>query len=365
MNDDMAKVEHQKLAVWAVTPNGTKIIDRLAGSLPDADIYVSQNLAVEDTTYNRFERLSAAVKDNFDSYSSHIFIMATGIVVRILAPLIQNKASDPAVVVVDDLGKNAISLLSGHIGGANELTRKVARIIEANPVITTATDINKVPAIDLLAIENGLKIENPGAIKNVNMALVKKEPIGVHDPYKFLEGTLLKLESAAFYTLPHDIKKLAQQKEIIKNPIVYIDDSLIDLPSEVLTLRPPSLVAGIGCNRGTNSREIVDLLGRVLESNRLALPSLTCIASIDVKNDEAGLIGVAKQLKLPLVFYKREELNQVKGIQNPSQIVEQHVGVKSVCEAAAILASQNGTLIVPKKSTKNVTVAITRINYSS
>ena len=361
LKGDMAKAEHHKLALWAVTPNGVEIIDRLAAGLPDADIYLSQSLALKETAYNRFDRLSAAVKDNFDQYSGHIFIMATGIVVRVLAPLIQNKTRDPAVVVVDDLGKNAISLLSGHIGGANELTRKVARMIKANPVITTATDINSVPAIDVLAVENGLAIENPGAIKNVNMALVRNEPIGVHDPYRFLERILLNLKSAAFYTLSHDIKKISQQKDIIKNPIVNIDDSIIDLPSEVLILRPPSLVAGIGCNRGTGSREIGDLLGQVLASNRLALSSLTCLASIDVKNDEAGLIAVAEQLKLPLVFYTGDELNQVKGIQNPSQVVEHHVGVKSVCEAAAILASRNGTLIVPKKSTKNVTVAIARI----
>ncbi len=364
MNCEMPKAENHKLAIWAVTPNGAELIDRLAGSLPDADIYVSQNLNLAKSTYHRFERLSAAVNVNFDRYRGHVFIMATGIVVRILAPLIQNKIMDPAVVVLDDLGKNAISLLSGHIGGANALTRRVARIIGANPVITTATDINRVPAIDVLALENGLTIENPGAIKTVNMALVKRQPIGVYDPYMFFEDTLFNRESAAFYRLSHDGHKIAQNEEIISHPIVYINDSIMDLPSEALILRPPSLVAGIGCNRGTDCREIGDLLGQVLESNRLASSSLTCLASIDVKNDEAGLIEAARQLGLPLAFYKREELNQVKGIRNPSQIVEHHIGVKSVCEAAAILASRNGTLIVPKNSTKNVTVAIARIGSS-
>jgi cobalt-precorrin 5A hydrolase len=357
---EMAKTEHHKLAVWAVTPNGARLIRRLAPGLPDADVYVSQSLAVEESAYHRFERLSAAVKDNFDQYSGHIFIMATGIVVRVLAPLIQSKTSDPAVVAVDDLGKNAISLLSGHIGGANDLTRKVASIIKANPVITTATDVNRVPAIDVLAGENGLAIENPGAIKNVNMALVKKAPVDVHDPYNYMGEKLLNLESASFQKLTHNIQKISQPFDNINNPIVYIDDAIMDLPPQALILRPPSLVAGIGCNRGTDSTEIGELLSQVLASNRLALPSLACIASIDVKKDEAGLIETAKGLGLPLIFFKREELNQVKGIQNPSQIVEKHVGAKSVCEAAAILGSRNGTLIVPKNSTKNVTVAIAR-----
>ena len=360
MNCEMAKSEHHKLAVWAVTPNGARLISRLAASLPDADVYVSQNLAAEENTYHRFDRLSAAVKDHFNSYSGHIFIMAVGIVVRILAPLIQNKTRDPAVVVMDDLGKNAISLLSGHIGGANDLTRKIARIIKANPVITTATDVNRVPAIDVLAVENGLAIENPGAIKNVNMALVKMEPIGVHDPYNYMGEKLLNLESASFQKLIWDIQKTPQQYDIIYKTIVFIDDVIMDLPPQALILRPPSLVAGIGCNRGTDRTEISDLLNQVFESNRLALSSLTCIASIDVKSDEAGLIEAAKGLGVPLILFKREELNQVEGIPNPSPIVKKHVGVKSVCEAAAILASRNGTLIIPKNATGNVTVAIAR-----
>lgn len=360
----MVSPKQNKLAVWAVTPNGVKLTERLADSLPDADIYVSRNIAERNTSHILFERLSATLEEKFGQYTGHIFIMATGIVVRVLAPLIQSKSMDPAVVVVDDLGKNAISLLSGHIGGANELTLKIARIIGANPVITTATDINEVPAIDVLAMENGLFIENPAAIKSVNMALLKKETIGVHDPLNFLAQKLLKLESADFKNFMYDIKNSLQQT-VTNNTFIYVDDAISDLPSRVLILRPPSLVAGIGCNRGTDKEEISAHLTEVIESHRLASTSLTCLASIDLKNDETGLIAAAESLDLPLVFFKREELNQVKGIKNPSPVVEKHVGVKSVCEAAAILASGDGTLIVPKQSTQNVTVAIARINFLS
>jgi cobalt-precorrin 5A hydrolase len=359
----MVSPRQTKLAIWAVTPNGVKLTDRLAESLPDVDIYVSGNLAEKKSTHIHFERLSATLEEKFGQYTGHIFIMSTGIVVRVLAPLIQSKTKDPAVVVVDDLGVNAISLLSGHIGGANELTYKVAQIIKANPVITTATDINEVPAIDVMALENGLVIENPEAIKNVNMALLKREKIGVHDPFNFLTRKLLNLESAVFQKFTHNINKLFQQPEIKKYSNVYVDDIIKDLPSTVLILRPPTLVAGIGCNRGTDAGEINAHLKEMLESYRLASTSLKCLASIDVKSDEAGLIEVAESLKLPLIFFKREELNQVKGIKNPSPVVEKHIGVKSVCEAAAILASRDGTLVVPKQSTQNVTVAIARINF--
>jgi len=361
----MVSAKQTKLAVWAVTPNGAKLADRLADSLPDADIYVSQNLAEKKSSHLVFERLSAALEEKFRQYTGHIFIMSTGIVVRLLAPLIQTKTRDPAVVVVDDRGKNAISLLSGHIGGANELTRKIAPIIEANPVVTTATDINEVPAIDLLAMAKELVIENPDAIKTVNMALLRGEKIRVHDPFYFLADSLTNSESRTYRDFMYHIHKKSQENEIINNSFVYIDDAVVELPPQVLILRPPSLVAGIGCNRDTAGEEISAHLKAVLESHRLASASLKCLASIDVKDGEAGLIAVAESLDLPIVFFKREELNQVKGIKNPSPVVEKHVGVKSVCEAAAILAARNGTLIVPKQTTKNVTLAIARINFSS
>jgi cobalt-precorrin 5A hydrolase len=130
-------------------------------------------------------------------------------------------------------------------------------------------------------------------------------------------------------------------------------------------LRPASLTAGIGCNRNTPADEIKSLLEAVFATAGLALASLKCMASIDLKADEDGIIELSREFDLPLVFFKRSELNQVINIENPSTVVEKHVGVKSVCEAAAILAARNGTLIVPKQKTKNVTLAIARIGYSS
>ncbi len=362
VNFEMKSLKQHKIAVWAITPNGVRLADRLADSLTDATVYVSQNQSAKRASHRFFERLSVTVAEQFSRYTGHIFIMSTGIVVRILAPLIGIKTKDPAVVVVDDLGKHAISLLSGHIGGANELTREIAHLINADPVITTATDINAVPAIDVIAVENGLVIENPEAIKSVNMALLTKKRPTVYDPSNWLGKRPLSAKFEARFNLTSDIKKFLQQTEIKNNSSVYIDDVLAELPSQVLILRPPSLVAGIGCNRGTDSDEIYNHLMAVLKMSRLASASLTHLASIDVKQDEAGLIAVAECLKLPLKFYASEQLNHVKGVQNPSSVVEKYVGVQSVCEAAAILASQNGKLIVPKQSTQNVTVAIARVS---
>jgi cobalt-precorrin 5A hydrolase len=148
-------------------------------------------------------------------------------------------------------------------------------------------------------------------------------------------------------------------------PGIYIDDVIVDLPPQVLVLRPASLVAGIGCNRNTAMEEMKALLADVLATHNLAPACLASLASLDVKSDESGLLSLAENLNLPLIFYNRRELNQVKEIQNPSTMVEKHVGVKSVCEASAILTARGGALIVPKQLTKNVTIAIARINFSS
>ena len=208
-----------KLAVWAVTPNGITLADKLADSLANATVYVSQNLAHKRRSHILFERLSVTVSEKFNRYTGHIFIMSTGIVVRVLAPLIQNKFEDPAVVVVDDLGRHAISLLSGHIGGANALTHEIALVIEADPVITTATDINAVPAIDVIAVENGFQIENPEAIKSVNMALLKKKRITVYDPADLLGERLGFVRSEALLNVTRKIQDFLKRSE---NKVTYL-----------------------------------------------------------------------------------------------------------------------------------------------
>jgi cobalt-precorrin 5A hydrolase len=285
--------------------------------------------------------------------------MSTGIVVRVIAPLIQNKTEDPAVVAIDDQGQHAISLLSGHLGGANALTLQVAEIIGARPVITTATDVNMRPAIDVMAKEKKLNIENPPAIKTVNMALLTDQQIGVHDPFAVLQGDIPN----AVQLDEKGLSKWAGSKD--GAAALYVGDKRADLPSDVLVLRPASLVAGIGCNRNTSMDEIKSLLDEVLKNNHLAGSSLSRIATVDLKTDEPGLLELAKTLNVPIDFFSCEKLGQVHEIQTPSTLVENHIGVKSVCEAAAILASQMGSLIVPKHKTPNVTVAIARKAYTS
>ncbi|RLC23308.1 MAG: cobalamin biosynthesis protein CbiG [Deltaproteobacteria bacterium] len=355
--------KNDKIALWAITPKGVLLARKIAESLPDARLHLSADLNINDIPASYFERLADAIAGDFHAYTGHVFIMSTGIVVRLIASCIRNKTTDPAVVVVDETGRHAVSLVSGHLGGANSLAIKVAGLIGAEPVITTATDVNQVPAIDLLAKQHNLFIENPEAIKNINMAFITGEKFYLHDPYALLCDSIDPSYILAAH-IPTDFKK-GQITENEDTPGVFIDDALADLSKKMLILRPGSLVAGIGCNRNTTMKEIKEFFEEVLEGSKLAIASVIRIATINLKADESGLIAFAEELKLPISFYDKEELNRADGIKSPSDMVEKHTGVKSVCEAAAILASKNGKLIAPKHSTRNVTVAIARIPFIS
>ncbi|RUA03172.1 MAG: cobalamin biosynthesis protein CbiG [Deltaproteobacteria bacterium] len=346
------------LAVWVVTPNGLAVAETIIAARPDTILFYTRRLEGQAATGGKcVDRLGPAVSREFNRFSGHLFIMSTGIVVRTVAPLLIHKTTDPAVVVIDDKGQFVISLLSGHIGGANRLARDVAAIFGATPVITTATDVNRKPAIDVIATEKGLKIENPAAIKTVNMALLLDEPVVVHDPSRWLEDLLPG--AVPFSRIEAD------EAGSVPTAGVFVDDVTADPPPRMLVLRPPSLVAGIGCNRYTPKEEIRDLLFGTLGRFGLAPDSICGIATIDLKSDEAGLVALAADFDVPLTVFSKDELNQVPDVPTPSVMVEKHVGVKSVCEAAAILASRNGQLIVPKQNTRNVTVAIARKDCTS
>ncbi len=345
-----------KIAFWAITPKATLIAYELSLKMDLVSIFVPINLQSQIPNSKGFESFKFALNENFKSFNGHVFFMATGIVVRMISNLISHKCVDPAVVVMDEGLHNCISLLSGHIGKANELTKKIAKISGANPVITTATDVNNKIAIDIIASQNGLFIENPDYIKKINMAFLLEKPVWLYDPYSFFKKNLTKN-----IVVKNTKDSICFDKEPKTHGIV-IDDRITKV-KEALILRPPVLSVGIGCNRNTKASEIIDFLKFVMRDENLSYKSVFSLASIDIKSDEAGLLDMAEKLKIPLQFFNKEELNNVKNIQNPSEMVQKKIGVNSVCEASAILAAKKGKLIVPKKKSKNVTIAIAKISY--
>ena len=338
-----------KLAIWCITPKGKAMGLKLKEALQDSVLYMSKGtFGSFDQKKNifTFDSLGLEIKKKFNSHTGHVFIFSTGIAVRLIAPLLESKIVDPAVVVVDDNGNHAISLISGHLGGANVLTKKIADIIHARPVITTATDINGLPAIDLIAKEKGLFMETPWNIKRINMAFLTGKLIHLYDPFGFVEEKLQGISRVKETDDDQDFEKIFCSPEI--RPV----------SRETMILRPPVLSVGIGCNRGTKVEEIYHFLARVLEDGNLSMHSIDCLSTIDLKENEEGLLSLAKKMKLPLDFHTGEKLNSVESIETPSEMVEKHVGVKSVCEASAILSADNGKLIITKKKNKDVTIAV-------
>ncbi|GAB6143045.1 cobalt-precorrin 5A hydrolase [Desulfocicer niacini] len=342
----------EKICIWAITPGGIRLAMNLHQKFCGSDMMVSAGaMAGNELPPGAvvFQTLRTALAESFLRYDAHVCIFSTGIAVRLLAPLLVSKLHDPAVVVMDDKGMHAISLVSGHLGGANELAHRVAGVTGARPVITTATDVNDLPSIDMIAKACGLIIDNPDMIKTVNMAFLRKERMGLIDPLP----CLVKAIPRRFWA--------EQETNVKKEVFIQCSDRVFSVPRETLVLRPRSLVVGMGCNRGTSKTELMALLTSSFSDFGLSLKSLAALATTEVKADEPGLLSLAETLNLPLEFYDKDALNSVENIQNPSKMVEKYLGVKSVCEAAAILASHNGKLVVPKIKKGNATLAVSRI----
>ena len=287
------------------------------------------------------------VEPLFPVVDALIFVGACGIAVRAIAPFVRNKLSDPGVIVVDELGLQAISLLSGHIGGANELTRRIAASIGAIPVITTATDINHSFTADEWAKNNGLAIASMQAAKRFAAEILRRD-VPVHSDFP-IEG---KLTGGLFRGAQGRIGLVisCRKSEIFEDPLILI---------------PKKLHLGIGCRRGTPAEKIRASVLKVMDDTGIYMKAIAGAASIDVKQDEAGLLDFCKAWELPVHFYSPDELLAVEGDFSASAFVKSTVGVDNVCERAAMRAAgKNAKLIVKKTCLDGVTVAIAQEEWS-
>ncbi len=336
------------LALYALTGPGAELARRLAAGLGGADLFLPARLTGPGE--QGFSRLGAALAQNFTRYRGHVIFAAAGIVVRALAGLVQAKDRDPAVVVVDQAGRFAISLLSGHLGGANRLARETARLLGGRAVITTATDAQGLPSLEVVARERGCRVENLGALARFSTALLEGRRPAVYDPAGWLapalepwRGDFTFLERA-----PGDCRE---------GPLAWVHWRRRKLPRSWLLVRPPALVLGLGCNRGTPRETLEEMVFRVLARRDLSPASLAILASVEAKRDEPGLRELARRLELETVFYPATRLAAVE-VPNPSALVDRHMGTASVCEAAALLAAGSRRLLVSKQKSAEVTLAL-------
>jgi cobalt-precorrin 5A hydrolase / cobalt-factor III methyltransferase / precorrin-3B C17-methyltransferase len=261
-----------------------------------------------------------AVRRAFAECEQLVCFLATGAVVRLVAPLLVDKASDPGVVCVDEGGRFAVSLVGGHGGGANELAREVGELLGAEPVVTTATDSVGVPGLDML----GLPVE--GDVAGVSRAMLDGEPVA--------------LNAELAWPLPP--LRVAETGEYS----IRVSDRAVEPAEREVVLRPPSLVVGVGASKGAPVDEVLGLVEDALRDAGLSVKSVAELATVDAKAEEPGILGAAERLGVPVVTYGAEELAAVD-VPNPSDAPLAAVGTPSVAEAAALL--RGGELLVPKR----------------
>ena len=344
-------------AYFYLTDEGGKLAHKLAAAHP-GDIYNKENFK---------ENLRAG----FGRYDSLVCIMATGIVVRILAPLIVHKTSDPAVVVLDQKGKYAISLLSGHLGGANDLAREMAAISGGEAVITTATDVAGELSFDTFAKKHDMAIENIGQLKHISGALLSGKKVNVFtnkNAGKLYPELVEEQERGRIDIFPlSDFFKIYTIESNIPAVVIderlFISNSTVPQAAPVLYLRPRTICAGIGCKRNMEQKPIEEALLQTLKEEGIHPLSLKCIATIPLKSDEPGIIGTAANLNVPLQIIPTEEIENLDisqlGIQT-SEFVASQTGVLSVSTACSYLASGKGEILKDKAKYKGITIALSK-----
>lgn len=277
-----------------------------------------------------------------------IFVGATGIAVRTIAPYIKSKLTDPAVIAVDECANFVIPLLAGHIGGANELARCLALAIEAVPCVTTATDVNGLFAVDEWAARNHMVLCSLKEAKDFSAALVNNETVGVYfDQDIKLKGTLPSL--------------MQIDTTLSIGMAVTLNKNLKPFKTTV-SLLPKILHLGIGCRRNTPLEKIEALVLLELERLQFDIRCVAKVASVDLKKDELGLLSFAQKYDLPISFYTADELNSLVGDFTPSAFVKSVVGVSNVCERSAVFSSKNGKILLRKTSKDGVTLSIAMEN---
>ncbi|MBP3746007.1 MAG: cobalt-precorrin 5A hydrolase [Ruminococcus sp.] len=327
-----------RAAVISLTENGRKLSARLTetAAFLEAERFCFHSHC--DKNSHTFDDLGDLVADIFQKYDALVFICACGIAVRSTAPHLNSKTTDPAVIVIDDCGKFVIPLLSGHIGGANALAERIAEVLGAQAAITTATDTGGRFSPDSFAAANGLIITDMNASKAIACAVLDGEKIGF-------------ISDCGYDNIPPE---LCTNTDCRTGIYVGCNDKM---PFPVtLKLVPKNIVLGIGCKRATNCETIERAVKSALDSAGIAFERVICAATIDLKADEAGLLGFCEKYGLKLHVFTAQMLMEADGDFTSSDFVKSITGVDNVCERSAVKCS-GGRLIMRKTAADGVTVA--------
>ncbi|MBQ7795846.1 MAG: cobalamin biosynthesis protein [Lachnospiraceae bacterium] len=338
-----------KLSIISFTENGIRLSKRIqefASQLPEVEAVLNytkwSGAKTSDTQVGQSDppyvicRIGEWTGNQMEKHHALLFIGACGIAVRAIAPYVDDKLYDSPVLVVDELGNYVIPVLSGHMGGANELAVTLAERIGALPVVTTATDINNKFAVDMFAKKNDLAVMNKEGIAKVSS--------------KVLQGEAIKMSIESYPPKNH------------VDVVVTSENRAFDAD---LILKPKIYAIGIGCRRGKESEKIHEFVSKTLEKYEISLQQIFAMASIDKKKDESGLLDWTSKNHVPFMTYSAEELEQIPGEFQSSAFVKSQVGVDNVCERAALKAcGADGELLVKKHANDGMTIAIAKRKWS-
>lgn len=335
-------------AILALTTAGINLAKELRDNWdPEVPIFVSEDQVEEGLMLFPTGKFKTGIQALFKEYDALICIMATGIVVRSIAIVLEDKRKDPAIIVIDEKGRHTISLLSGHIGGGNQLTLEIAAKLNSCPVITTATDVQNVTALDLLSKElNAWYADFKETTKRINRLLAEHQKVGLiqrEEWVKDLRGLTVLQENDSFN--PYDA-------------VLLISDKNEDLISDkVIQIVPRRYVLGIGAKKGIDFSIIKEEYFNFCQSVDIHHRSIWKIASIDLKKTEKGIKQLADWLEVPFETYSSAELATVSEKYPQSAFVREVTGVGSVSLAAADLAS-NGQVVTERYANQGVTFAL-------
>jgi cobalt-precorrin 5A hydrolase len=370
-------------AIYAITRHGVGIATRLCAALPEAELYVSDKVRAELAATAPANAAAARrlplpmgplLADTWAAYDAHVFVISVGAVVRMVAPLLEDKKVDPAVICVDDDARFSICVLSGHVGRGNAFTQRIADALGAAPVITTASDVRGTLTVDILGREQGWQLDDPdrnvtrgcAAVVNAAPVLFVQEtgepefwPLDKPLPAGVRYATSLAGTDPGAY----EILLIASDRELLREHPAHVANAVV--------YRPKSLVLGVGCDRDTPAALVERGVLALLAEHGLSIKSVKALASIDKKGDEPALLALCQRHGWPFTLFSAEQLDAVPGIERPSDTVKRHVGTRGVAEPAALLAAGASQLVVPKQiyteegAGRSMTFAVARIPFET
>ena len=348
----------ERIAILAITKNGIKIAKELKEKFSSWEVFAPYKFSDDDNNVNWYtDSTSTKIVELFKSNDALVCLFSLGAVVRLISPHLKDKKTDPAVIVIDDKAQFVISTLSGHLGGANQLTTNIADQLNAMPIITTAADVNKTIAVDLVGKDFGWEIDDDSNVTKISAFMVNEEKIGVYQNCGRKDWWTGKLPpNVTIYPTINELKNSDSKGYLI------VTDQIVDniLLENAVVYRPPSLVVGVGLHWDTTKETIKDGLMSCVTKFKLSEKSIARFVSIKKEKDVVGLVELAKEMSKSIQYFEKEELASIS-TPNPSNTVQTFEGTPSVSEAAAIKSSEGELVVEKQKFPPNLTIAIGRI----